>query len=219
MANAYRSKRVPGRKTGGKDAEGIADRLRHGLLHRDDLNVHRAAAVRLFNLAHPRWEFVFQPRYAAYRTLIESWWKLLRSLALTGRRVESWEEVCRSVEAATAHWNAHRHLWVHPRSAGVVGEAGRQPPDEREVHGHGHPTRQVVLREALLGRELVELLRLERLPPQHRCPTSPAPPGELVLTDSGPSPSLLPEEFGNRSQHPPRSGHAHQYGKLILDAA
>ena len=27
----------------------------------DNLNVHRAWDVLLFNLAHPRWEFVFQP--------------------------------------------------------------------------------------------------------------------------------------------------------------
>jgi hypothetical protein len=31
----------------------------------DHLNVHRAAAVLLCSLAHPRWEFVFQPTYAA----------------------------------------------------------------------------------------------------------------------------------------------------------
>jgi hypothetical protein len=65
--------------------------------------------VRLFNLAHPRGEFGFQPRYAAYLNLIEPWWKILRSLALKGRRFESWEEVCQAVAAATADWNAHRH--------------------------------------------------------------------------------------------------------------
>ena len=29
-------------------------------------------------LAHPRWEVVFQPTYAAYLNLIEPWWKVLR---------------------------------------------------------------------------------------------------------------------------------------------
>ena len=48
----------------------------------------------LFALAHPRWEFVFQPTYAAYLNLIEPWWKVLRSLALKGRRFETWAEVC-----------------------------------------------------------------------------------------------------------------------------
>jgi transposase len=75
----------------------------------DHLSAHRATDVLLFALAHPRWEFVFQPKYAAYLNLIEPWWKILRSLALKGRRFETWEEICVAVEAATAYWNAHRH--------------------------------------------------------------------------------------------------------------
>ena len=75
----------------------------------DNLRAHRATDVLLFALAHPRWEFVFQPVYAAYLNLIEPWWKVLRSLALKGRRFESWEEIARAVAAATAYWNAHRH--------------------------------------------------------------------------------------------------------------
>jgi transposase len=75
----------------------------------DDLNAHRATDVLLFSLAHPRWEFVFQPTYAPYLNLIEPWWKILRSLALKGRRFESWEEICAAVREATNYWNAHRH--------------------------------------------------------------------------------------------------------------
>jgi transposase len=41
----------------------------------DNLTMHRAVDVLLFNLAYPRWEFVFQPTYAAYLNLIEPWWK------------------------------------------------------------------------------------------------------------------------------------------------
>lgn len=81
----------------------------------DNLDAHRATDVLLFNLAHPRWEFVFQPKYAAYLNLIEPWWKILRSLALKGRRFESWEEVCQAVAAATAYWNAHRHPFIWGR--------------------------------------------------------------------------------------------------------
>ena len=81
----------------------------------DNLNVHRATDVLLFSLAHPRWEFVFQPTYAAYLNLIEPWWKVLRSLALKGRRFETWEHVCQAIEAATAYWNAHRHPFVWGR--------------------------------------------------------------------------------------------------------
>jgi len=81
----------------------------------DNLPAHRATDVLLFSLAHPRWEFVFQPKYAAYLNLIEPWWKALRSLALKGRRFESWEDICRAVERATAYWNAHRHPFVWGR--------------------------------------------------------------------------------------------------------
>lgn len=81
----------------------------------DNLNVHRATDVLLFALAHPRWEFVFQPKYAAYLNLIEPWWKVLRSLALKGRRFETWEEVCQAVAAATAYWNQHKHPFIWGR--------------------------------------------------------------------------------------------------------
>jgi transposase len=81
----------------------------------DNLSMHRATDVLLFCLAHPRWEFVFQPTYAAYLNLIEPWWKTLRSLALKGRRFETWQEVCDAVAKATAYWNAHRHPFVWGR--------------------------------------------------------------------------------------------------------
>ena len=81
----------------------------------DNLNIHRATDVLLFSLAHPRWEFVFQPKYAAYLNLIEPWWKILRSLALKGRRFETWAEVCQAVAEATAYWNKHRHPFVWGR--------------------------------------------------------------------------------------------------------
>jgi transposase len=78
----------------------------------DNLSTHRATDVLLFSLAHPRWEFVFQPKYAAYLNLIEPWWKVLRSLALKGRRFESWDDIGAAIQSATAYWNAHRHPFV-----------------------------------------------------------------------------------------------------------
>jgi transposase len=78
----------------------------------DNLSAHRAMDVLLWALAHPRWEFVFQPKYAAYLNLIEPWWKVLRSLALKGRRFETWDTICHAVAAATQYWNAHRHPFV-----------------------------------------------------------------------------------------------------------
>jgi transposase len=92
----------------------------------DNLAAHRAPDVLLWALAHPRWEFVFQPRYAAYLNLIEPWWKVLRSLALKGRRFATWEEVCQAVEAATRYWNAHRHpfVWGHRRKTRAARPCG-----------------------------------------------------------------------------------------------
>jgi hypothetical protein len=81
----------------------------------DHLSAHRAPDVLLFALAPPRGEFVFHPKYASYLTLIEPWGKLRRSLALKGRRFETWQEICTAVAAATAYWNSHRHPFVWGR--------------------------------------------------------------------------------------------------------
>jgi hypothetical protein len=72
-------------------------------------STHRATVVLLFSLAHPRREFVFQPKYAAYLNLIEPWWKTLHLLALKGKRFETWAEVEQAIADATVYWNAHRH--------------------------------------------------------------------------------------------------------------
>ena len=81
----------------------------------DNLHVHRATDVLLFCLQHPRWEFVFQPKYAADLNRIEPWWNTLRSLALKGRRFETWAEVVKAVEEATGYWNNHRHPYIWGR--------------------------------------------------------------------------------------------------------
>ncbi len=81
----------------------------------DNLRAHKAYDVLLFSLAHPRWEFVFQPKYAAYLNLIEPWWKTLKSLALAGRSFVLWEEVETAIERARDYWNEHRHPYVWGR--------------------------------------------------------------------------------------------------------
>jgi DDE superfamily endonuclease len=81
----------------------------------DNLNIHSAPDALLFSLLHPRWEFVFQPKYAAYLNLIEPWWKVLRSLALKGRRFGAWAEIEQAVKRATAYWNDHRHPFIWGR--------------------------------------------------------------------------------------------------------
>src|SRR3712207_8606140 len=81
----------------------------------DNLNSHAGMDVLLFALAHPRWEFVFQPKYAAYLNLIEPWWKVLRSLALKGRRFDAWAEIEQAVQRATEYWNQHKHPFIWGR--------------------------------------------------------------------------------------------------------
>lgn len=81
----------------------------------DNLNIHSAPDVLRFSLLHPRWEFVFQPKYAAYLNLIEPWWKLLRSLALKGRRCQTWSEIAQAVKRASAYWNQHKHPFIWGR--------------------------------------------------------------------------------------------------------
>jgi hypothetical protein len=80
----------------------------------DNLSAHRAREVLLFALAHPRWEVVFQPQYAAYLNLIEPWWKILRALARKGQRFETWVAICAAIEAATVYGHAPRLAHRHP---------------------------------------------------------------------------------------------------------
>lgn len=81
----------------------------------DNLRTHAAYDVLLFNLSRPRWAFVFQPKRAPYLNLIEPWWKTLKSLALKGRRFETWPEVETAIQRATAYWNDHKHPYVWGR--------------------------------------------------------------------------------------------------------
>ena len=73
-------------------------------------------------LAHPRWEFVFQPTYAAYLNLIEPWWKVLRSLALKGRRFETWEGISQrsSGNGLLEHPSASVRLGATPTPSGAT---------------------------------------------------------------------------------------------------
>jgi transposase len=83
----------------------------------DNLAAHRSADMMLFSSTHPHWHFIFQPTYAAYLNLIEPWWKVLRSLALKGKRFETWQDVVGAISAGSSYWNAHRHpfFWGHRR--------------------------------------------------------------------------------------------------------
>jgi transposase len=83
----------------------------------DNLQAHRAPDVRLFSLARPRWEFVFQPTYAPYANPIEPWWKVLRSRALKGRRFDTWDQIGEAVRKATEDWNVQKHpcIWGRRR--------------------------------------------------------------------------------------------------------
>jgi hypothetical protein len=81
----------------------------------DNLDAHHSDDLLFFLWQHPRWECVYQPRYAAYLNLIEPWWKTLRSLALKGEKFENWQEIVQAVEKATQYWNDHKHPFVWGR--------------------------------------------------------------------------------------------------------
>jgi hypothetical protein len=81
----------------------------------DVLRTHRAAEVLLWAGMHPRWEVLVQPTYAPYLTLIESWWKSRRSLALKGRRFATWEGLCVAIAASRSYGNTHRHPCIGGR--------------------------------------------------------------------------------------------------------
>jgi hypothetical protein len=90
----------------------------------DNLTMHRAVDVLLFNLAYLRWEFVFQPTYAAYLNLIEPWWKTLRSLALKGRRFETWQEIVEAVRDLQRPLGMRTNIPMCGDAAGDIGLAG-----------------------------------------------------------------------------------------------
>jgi transposase len=62
------------RRLGLPFASWTLDRLEAYLNEEKDIPIKRSRVL-LFSLAHPRWEFVFPPKYAAYLNLIEPWWK------------------------------------------------------------------------------------------------------------------------------------------------
>ena len=104
----------------------------------DNLSTHRAVDVLLFQLTHPRWEFVFQPTYAAYLNLIEPWWK------------------------SCGHWPSRGVVSrVGPRSAGPW----RRPrPTGRRTNipfswASGDAIAHAALQESLAYRQLRELAR------------------------------------------------------------
>jgi DDE superfamily endonuclease len=81
----------------------------------DNLGMRHGHDWLVLQIHPPRGEVVYQPKYAAYLNLIEPWWKILRSLALQGRRFETWDEVSTALAAATVYWQAHKHPFVWGR--------------------------------------------------------------------------------------------------------
>ena len=83
-----------------------SDRL---LLIEDNLATHRSRDTQAALLAWPEVHLQFLPTYAAWLNLIEPWWKILKALALKGRRFETVAELEAAFRAALASWSAHRH--------------------------------------------------------------------------------------------------------------
>ena len=79
------------------------------LLIADNLSTHHSRDTQAALLAWPDVRLQFLPTYAAWLNLIEPWWKLLKGLALKGRRFETVAELEAAFRAALAYWLAHRH--------------------------------------------------------------------------------------------------------------
>ncbi len=81
----------------------------------DNLSTHKTLDVLLWTLAHPHVRFLFQPTYAPWLNLIEPWWKTLRSFALKGCCFLDAPQIIQAIQAATDHWNRHRHPYAWRR--------------------------------------------------------------------------------------------------------
>ncbi|MEJ7812822.1 MAG: IS630 family transposase [Gemmatimonadaceae bacterium] len=79
------------------------------LLIEDNLVTHKSRDVKTALLAWPEIQVQFIPKYASWLNLIEPWWKIVRALALKGRRFETVAELEAALRAALDYWNAHRH--------------------------------------------------------------------------------------------------------------
>jgi transposase len=78
------------------------------LLIADNLSIHHSRDTQAALLAWPDVRLQFLPTYAAWLNLIEPWWKLLKALALKGRRFETVAELEAAFRDALAYWTAHR---------------------------------------------------------------------------------------------------------------
>lgn len=83
----------------------------------DNLSIHKTLDVRLWALAHDRVHFLFQPTYAPWLNLIEPWWKTLRSLALTGLRFDTADQIIHAITQGTLYWNQHRQPYYWRKAA------------------------------------------------------------------------------------------------------
>ena len=79
------------------------------LLIEDNLSAHLSRDTRAALVAWPEITLQLLPKYAAWLNLIEPWWKLLKGLALKGRRFETVVELEDAFRDALAYWMAHRH--------------------------------------------------------------------------------------------------------------
>jgi transposase len=79
------------------------------LLIEDNLSTHHSRETQAALLAWPDVRLQFIPTYAAWLNLIEPWWKLLKALALKGRRFETVTELETAFRDALAYWMRYRH--------------------------------------------------------------------------------------------------------------
>jgi hypothetical protein len=82
----------------------------------DNLSLQWSLDTMLWNWGHPRFHFLALPTAAAWRNLIEGFWKILRQRALAGRAGTSTDDVEQAVHAGVDDWNRQPtpFLWERP---------------------------------------------------------------------------------------------------------
>ncbi len=81
----------------------------------DNLRTHKSALVKEWLEEHPRIEYAFILKRAAWLNLIEVWWRLFRRQALAGTDFADSYEIDQATRVATRQLNRKARPWVWGR--------------------------------------------------------------------------------------------------------
>lgn len=82
----------------------------------DNLSVHTAFEVFLWNLGHQQFRFLWTPTSASWLNLIEPWWRIPKNWALKGSRYKDKAEIGDAIIKATSLWNQHPKPYIWKKS-------------------------------------------------------------------------------------------------------